>query len=130
MRKKQNITSKSSYNKSTAHILKKKLTLVWKKALTDKKHVFDEPIINQLDKIDEETNTNCTQCFHRHKYKCEQKVNFDWGEEGEEEAYFATEIEFEAKIQEYEQGESGFNFGKILNLPIKNFRFIDLRAST
>ena len=71
--------------------------------------------------------THCIQYFHRFKYKCEYKVKFVRGED-EEEASFTIENsyrnlfepnqeqnEFDADIQEYEQGESVFSFDGIIN---------------
>ena len=55
--------------------------------LTDQKNVFHDANVHQLDNIFEEAIENCMQNFHRFEKKCEYKVKFVRGENGEYEAY-------------------------------------------
>ena len=50
--------------------------------------IFDEPDAYELDNIVEKTIEDSKQSFLRIKYKCEYKVNFLLGENGEDEAKF------------------------------------------
>ena len=107
--------------------------------LTDKTYTYInldfEQVINSIKRALDE----CTQHFHRFKYKCEV-VKFNHATHGNtnyftltnnfkiqhEEVNEANEINHQ--IDEFEQGESGYISDSIKKLTVKMFEYHDIRA--
>ena len=66
---------------STAHI-KQNTDFRVNKNYTDRKYIFDDPDVYQLDNIVEDFE-DCMQSFHRFTNKFEYKVKFDRGKNGD-----------------------------------------------
>ena len=131
------INFECSHMKSTA---KGKIKIIFTITIgpTDKKYVFDDPHVYQLDSIAEGTIEACIQHFHIFNYKCEYETNEVLEENGENEANFTItnsyrnlvdsideQIELEAKIVDYGQGENGCSFDSINKLALRTFRYQD-----
>ena len=84
----------------------------------------------------------CTQHFHRYKYKIELVVKFNHLTHGHTNYFTLTNkfknqheevnetIELNQQLDEFEQGENGYIFDSIKKLTVKMFRYHDIRASS
>ena len=70
-----NIITKSSYIKSASHIENEVISRI-NDNLTDKTYTYINPDFEQVDKLIKRAIDECTQFFHRFKYKCEFVVKF------------------------------------------------------
>ena len=70
-----NINTKSSHIKSAAHI-ENEVNSRRNNNLTDKSYRYINPDFEQVDKLIERAIDECTQLFHRFKYKCEFVIKF------------------------------------------------------
>ena len=70
-----NINTKSSHIKSAAHIENEVISRI-KNNLTDKTYRYINPDFEQVDDLIKRAIDECTQHFHRFKYKCEFVIKF------------------------------------------------------
>ena len=136
-----NINTKSSLIKSAAHIENEVICRI-KNNLTDKTYRYINPEFEQVDNLIKRTFDECTQHFHRFKYKCEFVIKFNHATHGNTN-YFTVTNKFENQyeevneanelsdqIDEFELGESGYMFDSIKKLTVKMFKNHDIRASS
>ena len=134
-----NINTESSHIKSAARIENEVISRI-NINLTDKTYRYINPDFEQADDLNKRAIDECTQHFHRFKYKCEFVVKFIRATNGntnyftltnrfknqQEEVNEANELS--DQIDEFEQGESGYIFDSIKKLTVKMFRYHDIRA--
>ena len=136
-----NIITKSSHIKSTAHIENEVISRN-NNNLTDKTYTYINPDFEKVDNLVEGAIIDCTNYFHRFKYKREFVVKFYHSTHGTTK-YFTITNEFKNQfeevnesnelsdqIDEFEQGESGYIIDSIKILTIKMFKYHDKRASS
>ena len=121
-----NINTKSSHIKSAAHIENGVISRI-NNNLTDKTYTYINPDFEQVDNLVKRAIDDCTQHFHRFKYKCEFFAKFNHATHGNTNYFTLTnkfknqyeEInesdELNHQIDEFEQGESGYIFDGIKN---------------
>ena len=136
-----NINTKSSHIKSTAHIEKEVISRI-KNNLEDKTYTYINPDFEKVDNFFKRAIDDCTQHFHRFKYKCAFVVKFNHATHGNTNYFTLTNMfknqneevneadELTHQIDEFEQGESGYIFDSIKKLTVKMFRYHDIRASS
>ena len=136
-----NIITKSCHIKSAAHIENEVFSRI-NNNLTNKTYTYINPDVEQVDNLIKRAIDECTQNFHRFKYKCEFVVKINHATHGNTncftltnkcknqhvELYEANEISHQ--IDELEQEDSGYIFGSIKKLTVKKFRYYDIRASS
>ena len=76
-----NINTKSSHIKSATHIENEVISRILKN-LTDKTYTYINPQFEQLDNLITRANDDCTEHFHRFKYKCEFDMKFNHATHG------------------------------------------------
>ena len=118
-----------------------KLFLKQKKNLTDKIQTYIKPEFEKIVNLNKRAIDECTQYFHRFKYKCEFVVKFNHATQGNTNSFtlknrFKNQHErlneaneLSHQIDEFEQGESGYIFDSIKKLTVKMSRYHDIRAS-
>ena len=136
-----NIITKSSHIKCAAHIENEVISRI-NNNLTDKTSRYINPDFEQVDNLIKRAIDECTQNFHRFKYKCEFVIKFNHATHGNTNFFTLTnrfknqheevnEVnELSDQIDEFEQGESGYIFDSIKKLTVKMFRYHDIRASS
>ena len=130
-RKDININTNSSHIKSATHIENEVISRI-NNDLTDKTYTYINPGFEQVDNLFKSAIDECTEHFHRFKYKCEFVVKFNHATHGNTNYFTLTnrfknqheEVE-EANelndlIDEFEQGESGYIFDGIKKINSKN----------
>ena len=114
-----NINTKSSHIKSAAHIENEVISRI-NNNLTDRKYTYVNPDFEKVDDLVKRAIDDCTQYFHRFKYKCEFVVKLTHARHGNtnhftlsnkfknqyEEINEANELSHQ--IDEFEEGESGY----------------------
>ena len=134
-----NINTKSSHIKSAAHIENEIISRI-NNNLTDKTYRYINPDFEQTDNLIKRDNDECTQHFHRFKYKCEFVIKINHATNGNinyftltnkfknqhEEVNEANELS--DQIDDFEQAESGYIFDSIKKLAVKMFKYHDIRA--
>ena len=136
-----NINTKSSHIKSATHIENEVVSRI-NINLTDKTYRYINPDFEKLDDLVKSAIDDCTQLFHRFKYKCEFVVKLNHAIHGNTN-YFTLPKKFKNQYEEineanelshqmdeFEQGESGYIFDSIKKLTNKMFKYHDLRASS
>ena len=136
-----NINTTSSHIKSAAHI-ENEVILRINNNLTDETYTYINQDFEKVDNLFNKAIDECTQHFHRFKYKCEFVVKLNHATHGNTN-YFTLTNKFKNQheevneanelndlIDEFEQGESGYIFDSIKKLPVKMFRYHDIRASS
>ena len=133
------INTKCSHNKSAAYIENEVISSI-NNNLTDKTYTYIDPDFEKVDNLIKKTIDECTQHFHRFKYKCEFVVKFNHATHGNTNYFTLTnkfknhyeEVneanELNHQIDEFEQGEGGYIFDSIKKLTVKMFRYHDIRA--
>ena len=136
-----NFNNKSSHIKSAAHIENEVICRI-KINLTDKIYTYIYPDFGKVDNLIKRTTDECTQYFHRFKYKCEFEAKFNHATHGNTNYFTLTSKfknqheglneanELSHQIVEFEQGESGYLFDSRKKLTVKMFRYHDIRASS
>ena len=127
--------------KSAAHIENEVISRI-KKNLTDRTYTYINPDFEKVDNLFKRAIDECTQHFHRFKYKCELVINFFHATNGNTN-YFTLTNKFENQheevneanelcdqIDEFEQVESGYIYDNIQELTVKILRNHDIRASS
>ena len=76
-----NINTKSSHIKSTPHLENEVISRI-NNNLTDKTYKYINPDFEKVDKLMKRVIDECTQHFHRFKYKCEFVVKFNHATHG------------------------------------------------
>ena len=76
-----NINTKSSHIKPAAHI-EKEVVSRKNNNLTDKTYTYINPDFEKVDNLIKRAIDECTQHFHRFKYKCEFVVKFNHATHG------------------------------------------------
>ena len=121
-----NIITKSSHIKSAAHIENEVISRI-NNNLTDKTYRYINPDFEQVDNLIKRAIDECTQHFHRFKYKCEFVIKFNHATNGNTNYFTLTNMlknqheeaneanELSKQIDEFEQGESGYIFDSIKN---------------
>ena len=106
---------------------------------TDKTYTYINPDFEEIDMLIKRAIDECTQLFHRFKYKREFVVKFNHAAHGNTN-YFTLTNKFKNQHEkvnesnesnhqiEFEQGESDYLFGSIKKLTVKMFRYHDIRA--
>ena len=97
-KKDKNINTKSSHIKSAAHIEKEVNSRI-KNNLTDKTYTYINPNFEKVDNLFKRAIDECTQHFHRFKYKCEIVVKFNHATHGKTN-YFTLTNMFKNQNQE------------------------------
>ena len=113
-----NINTKSSHIKSATHIENEVSSRI-KNNLTDKTYTFINPYFKKVDILFKRAIDECTQHFHRFKYKCQIIVKFNHASHGNTNYFTLTnkfknqqeEVnesnELDHRIDEFQQRESG-----------------------
>ena len=135
------INTKSSHIKSAAHIENEVISRM-NNNLTDKTYRYINPEFEQVDNLIKRATDECTQHFHRFKYKCEYVIKFIHATNGNTNYITLTNMfknqfeevnevnELSDQIDEFEQGESDYIFDSIKKLTVKMFQYHDIRASS
>ena len=97
-KKVMNINTKSSQIKSAAHLENEVISRV-KNNLTDKTYTYINPDFEQVDNLVKRTIDECTQHFHRFKYKCEFVVKMNHATHGNTN-YFTLTNKFKNQYEE------------------------------
>ena len=125
-----NINTKSSHIKSATHIENEVISRINKK-LTVKTYTYINPDLEQVDNLIKRAIDECTQHFHRFKFKCEFVIKFDHATHGKKNYFTLTnrfknqheEVneanELSHQIDEFEQGEGGYIVDGIEKLTVK-----------
>ena len=133
--------TKSSHFKSAAHLENEVISRI-KNLLTEKTYTNINPNFEQVDILIKRAINECTQHFHRFKYKCDFVVKFNHATHGNTNYFTLTnkfrnqhgEVneanELNHQIDEFEQVKSGYIFDGIKKLTVKMFRYHDTRASS
>ena len=136
-----NINTKSSHIKSATHIENEVISRI-NNNLTDRTYTYINPDFERVDNLVKSAIDDCTQCFHRFKYKCVFVVKFNHATHNTTNYFTLTnkfknqyeEVnesnELSDQIDELEQGESGYIFDGIKKLTVKMFKYHDIRASS
>ena len=105
-------------------------------------YIYINPDFEKVDNLVKRAIDDCTNYFHRFKYKCEVVVKFNRATHGKTNYFTLTnkfknqheEVdeanELNHQLDEFEQGESGYIFDSIKKLTVKMFRYHDKRASS
>ena len=97
-KKDKNINTKSSHIKSTPHLENEVLSRI-NNNLTDKTYKYINPGFEKVDKLIKRIIDECTQHFHRFKYKCEFVVKFNHATQGNTN-YFTLTNKFKNEHEE------------------------------
>ena len=136
-----NINTKSSHIKSALHI-ENEITSRINNNLTDRTYTYNNPDFEKVDNLVQRAINDCTKYFHRFKYKCVFVVKFNRASHGNTNYFTITNNfknqyeelneanELSHKIDEFEEGESGYIFDSIKKLTVKMFKYHDIRASS
>ena len=136
-----NINTKSSHIKSALHIENEIISRI-NNILTDRTYTYINPDFERVDNLVQRAIDDCTKYFHRFKYKCVFVVKFNHASHGNTNYFTITNNfknqyeelneanELSHKIDEFEEGESGYIFDSIKKLTVKMFKYHDIRASS
>ena len=121
-----NINTKPSHIKSAAHIENEVVSRI-NNNLTDKTYTYINPDFEKVDNLIKRAIDECTQHFHRFKYKYEFVVKFNHATHGTTN-YFTIINRFKNRYEElneanelshqtdeFEEGEIGYIFDSIKN---------------
>ena len=140
-KKKLNIKPKSSHIKSASHIENEFVSRI-NTNLTDKTNTYLIPDFDKADNLVKGAIDDCTQHFHRFKYKCEFVVEYNHATHVNTNYFILTNKfknqyegideanEISHQLAEFEEGESGYIFNSKKRLTVKMFRYNDIRASS
>ena len=135
-----NIITESSHIESAAHIENEVISRLLN-ILTDKAYTYINPEFEKVNNLIKRPIDECTQYFHRFKYKCEFVVKLFHATHGNTNYFTLTnnfknqheEVdeanELKHQIDELQQGESGYILDSIKKLTVKMFKYQDIRAS-